>query len=106
MFYAKFEQGVYKLRFAAWFLRNFQTAQGGELDVDVAHFTRTLADSLQHFQKLLLIAVAIGKNLFQQGLKPATRSTEGMDACSVLSRGKFHQCSLRLLKHEPATFGC
>ena len=62
MFRAKFKQAMHELRFAARLLRNFQAAQSGELDVNVADLARTLTDSLQHLQQLLLIAVAIGKN--------------------------------------------
>ena len=68
MLRAKFNQAVDELCFPAWLLKNFQAAQRGELDVNIAHFARTLTDSLQQFQQLFLITVAIGKNLFEQSL--------------------------------------
>ena len=59
MFRTKFDQAVHELGLAAGFLRDFQTAQSGELNIKVAHFARALANPTQEFQKLLLIAAAI-----------------------------------------------
>ena len=84
MFCTKFDQALHELRLAAGFLRNFQAAQRSKLDIDVAHLTRALANPLQDFQKLFLIAVAIGNELLKQCLETTGRGPKTMDALSVL----------------------
>src|ERR1039458_1283821 len=100
------DQTVHELRFPARFLRNLQAAQCGKLYVEIAHFARAPADPLQHLQEFLLIAVAIRNKFLEQGLQPAARGAEAVDALRVLSRGKLEQSPLRLAEYKLAKFGC
>ena len=59
MLSAKLDQPVRQLRLAPRLLGNLQTAQCGELYVDIADLSCTLADSVQHFQQLLLVAIRV-----------------------------------------------
>src|SRR5580700_6946609 len=106
MFHAKFDQTVYQLRLAPRFLRNLQTAQGVQLNVEIAHFARALAKSFQYFQEFLLLAIALRKQFLEQRLQPEGRCAKAVDALGVLPRGEFRQSPLRVVERQLALLGC
>jgi hypothetical protein len=84
-FCTKFDQCLHKLRLAARFLRNLQTAQGRKLHIHIAHLSRPLANAVQHFHDFLLITVATGNELFEQRLQSTGRGAEAVHSRRLLS---------------------
>jgi hypothetical protein len=48
VFFPKLDEVLHELGFPARFLRDFQAAQRGELDIDIAYFACPFAETVQH----------------------------------------------------------
>jgi hypothetical protein len=65
---ALFDQRMDKLCLVTVAARDFQTAQGGDLHIKIAHTSGLLAQACQQPQQFLIVAVGFDHNFAEQGL--------------------------------------
>src|SRR5947209_3763703 len=98
---SKFQQSLHQLGLAPWLDRNLQTAQGCQLDVQIADPASASADSSQHLQKLLLITIARSYESGQQRFQTPARRAEAMDSFRLPVRGEPEYLALHLAEETP-----
>jgi hypothetical protein len=99
---AKFDQGIDELGLAPGLAGKFEAAQGGQLDIQIAHFAGAFTDPSESLQKLLLIAIEFGRKFAEQYLEAPRAGAKAVYALCRRLRRKLGQVPLKLLKNRTA----
>lgn len=75
---AQFDEAIDELSFAPGFVRDFQAAEGGELNVQVSKFAGAFADLGQQLKKFFLATIELGGKFAEQDLNAARAGAEAM----------------------------